>query len=245
MNTISIILPTYNESENIGLLLTDLFRYVPNIKEILVMDDDSPDHTGFMVKTWMSTHKKEHRVKLFIRKNQHGLTRSISEGISKASGDIIVWMDADFSHPPSIIPQLTNAILHGNDVAVASRYVSGGGAKPYSNRHESYLSNTISICANYVMRKLFRIPFHDFTSGFVAVRKKAIASIQLHGEYGEYFIDFIVQVYHKNLHITEIPYTPAVRLYGTTKTAPTIRLLITRLKQYGKTVCRLLVQQMR
>jgi len=241
MNTVSVILPTYNEAENIVPLIEALQRDVSGLKEILVVDDDSPDGTSAQVKQWITKHKNT-RVRLVIRSSQHGLTKSIREGITWARGDIIVWMDADFSMPPSDIDTLTAAVKNGSDIAVGSRFVVGGKTKKLSDPHEHWYAVLTSDLGNKIMPRLFGLNFHDYTSGFVAVRKDVIRTIPLHGDYGEYFIDFIVRAFHLGYHIVEVPYVCKPRMRGVSKTANDFPTLLKRWYQYGTTILSLLWQ---
>lgn len=243
MNSVSVILPTYNESENIVPLIIQIISAVKNLNEILVMDDNSHDHTAVVVRKWIKKQKHKNIVKIFVRQENHGLRQSISDGISKASGNIVVWMDADFSHPPLIIPQLVDTIEQGYDIAVASRYMPGGVPKPSKNGKESAISNYLSIWANISLHKLFGVSFYDFTSGFVAVRKNVLRELPLEGSYGEYFINFIIRSFDQKFRIIEVPYTSEPRLYGISKTAPSFRLLLLRIYQYGIVCMRLLLSR--
>lgn len=94
---ISIILPTYNEKENIEKLILEILRTVGNSIEIVVVDDYSPDRTWEIVEKITHQHSN---VKLILRKNIRGLASAVAEGIQNAKGDILVWMDCDFSNHP-------------------------------------------------------------------------------------------------------------------------------------------------
>lgn len=84
------------------------------------------------------------------------------------------------------------------------------------------------------------MPFYDFTSGFVAVKKHVLKDIQFKGSYGEYFIDFIVRAHDKKYKVIEVPYTSAARLHGSSKTAPTLQILLKRIYQYTTMVIQVL-----
>src|SRR3989344_7640290 len=119
---ISVILPTYNEKGNIVKLINSILSNVKNC-EIMVVDDNSPDLT------WKDVQKiKKKNVKLIRRIKEKGLASAISRGIEESKGNVIVWMDCDLSHPPSLIPELVKK-LNKYDIAVASRYVNGGADK--------------------------------------------------------------------------------------------------------------------
>lgn len=240
MNSVSVILPTYNEAGNIRLLLASLQKHVRNLMEILVVDDNSPDNTAAIATRWAVAHAKQVHVRVILRTSDNGLTKSISEGIRQAKGTVIVWMDADFSHPPEVINSLVSQIEEGADIAVASRFVSGGKSKIAENVTESKAAIALSVMANRTMQFLFQVPFHDFTSGFIAVKKPSVESIPLSGSYGEYFIDFIMRAYAKGYSIVELPYVSPPRIHGTSKTAPSVSVLLRRVHQYGGIVAGLI-----
>jgi len=241
MNTVSVILPTYNESENIIPLIRALEQYVSGLKEILVIDDNSPDGTSVRVRGWI-TKNKDHRIRLVIRPADRGLRKSIQEGIVKARGDILVWMDADFSMPPADIDKLTATVANGADIAVGSRFVFGGKTKKLSDPGEHWYAILTSVLGNKIMPLLFGFNFHDYTSGFVAVRKNVIRTLPLHGDYGEYFIDFIVSAFTRGYRIVEVPYVCTPRIRGVSKTANNFPALLKRWYQYGTMILALLWQ---
>lgn len=240
MKSVSVILPTYNEAENIIPLIVSIRKHVNGLKEILVVDDDSPDKTAQIVRTWATHHHAQHSVRVILRLTAHGLTKSISEGIQNARGSIIVWMDADFSMPPAVINKLTAEIEKGVDIAVGSRFISGGTSKKTGSAGEQWYTIWISTLANKIMRILFSLDFYDYTSGFIAVKKHVVRSLPLRGSYGEYCIDFILRAFAGGFHVVEIPYACVPRRYGISKTATTVPALFKRCYQYGMMVLRLL-----
>ena len=103
---ISIVLPTYNEYENIGILIEQILKNVPDA-EIIVVDDDSPD------KTWEAVQeisKEKKNVRLIRRTSDKGLVLSLRAGIAEANGDYIGWMDSDLGMPPSLLPEMVKAL---------------------------------------------------------------------------------------------------------------------------------------
>lgn len=229
---VSVLAPTYNEAENIGPLITSILKEIPYETEVIVVDDNSPDET-WRVAEEMS--KSDPRVRIERRLKDRGLTKSIRRGIELAKGNIIVWMDCDFSMPPSVIPMLLDQVIHcNNDIAVGSRFVSGGKQKSTdSTDEESALAIFCSTFGCTIMRLLLFPSFYDYTSGFIAVKKEVLDRIPLRGDYGEYFIDLIVRAKLHKYNIIEIPYTCEKRKAGESKTAPTLRLLLKRIRQYS------------
>ncbi|MBT3328493.1 MAG: glycosyltransferase, partial [Nitrosopumilus sp.] len=129
-NQVSIIIPTYNESENIINILHSIKEIIPKniLTQTIVVDDNSPDGTGKLVEDYLKNVKKmaDHTIEIIHRKAKNGLGSAILNGIQQAKGDTIVVMDCDFSHPPQIIPKLVESIKkYQYDIAVASRYIKG------------------------------------------------------------------------------------------------------------------------
>ncbi len=216
---VSVILPTYNESENIEELISAILKYVEPLPEIIVVDDDSPDGTWQIVTRIQTEH---HNVKLLRRTKERGLATAVAEGIAHSRGDIIVWMDCDLSHPPTLIPQLVKALEHCH-IALASRYTKGGGSKASLLR--VWTARLINLLANLVLG----FPSLDWTSGFIAVRREVFEKVKvvpLGTDYGEYFIAFLFQARRASYKMEQIPYTYSYRQRGTTKTSPNISKLL-------------------
>ncbi len=214
--SLSVIMPTYNEAENIVPLIKETLKIVRehfsfSFLEILVVDDNSPDETWKIVENC-----GEDAVKVIRRMKNRGLRNSIWEGVQQAKGEIIVWMDCDFSHPPRYLPQIISCVLLGWNIAVNSRYVAGG--EDVREGKGTCLQRILSWILNRVTWLLLGTSFKDYTSGFIAVRADVVQSLGLNGDYGEYFIDFIYRAINKNEKILELPYTNEPRMTGESKT---------------------------
>ncbi|MBI4065019.1 glycosyltransferase [Candidatus Gottesmanbacteria bacterium] len=216
-SSLTVIIPTYNEAENIVPLLREIQKYIPAFSTILVVDDNSPDGTARLVKT--NTH-----VKLLVRTGNRGLTNSLRDGISATKSDIVAWMDCDFSHPPEVLPKLLSGVQHGADIVLATRIHNHG----------------LSLLLNRLSMLLFGTSITDYTTGFLAARREVLSHIPLRGNYGEYCIDLLVRAQRKGYRIEEIPYASPPRRYGQSKTAPNISTLIRHGYGYIETVLRLL-----
>ena len=134
---VSVIIPTYNESENIIQLLKSIGEHLPkNIAvEAIVVDDNSPDGTGKIIDDYINDEQGKigYTVDIIHRKTKSGLSSAILDGIEYSSGETIVVMDSDFSHPPKIIPRLIEEIkISKCDIVIASRFVTGGAIKGWS-----------------------------------------------------------------------------------------------------------------
>ncbi|MEI8230758.1 MAG: glycosyltransferase [Candidatus Peregrinibacteria bacterium] len=236
---ISVILPTYNEAENIVPLAEAIDHCIAEPHEIIVVDDNSPDGTSRIVAEVIASGRLP-ALRLETRLADRGLTKSLWRGIELARGDVIVWMDCDFSHPPAIIPLLLQQITEGHAIAVASRFMAGGKQKSLTiESGDSRLGIVISSIGAFLMRYLLFPSFLDYTSGFLAIRREVFEKIRLHGNYGEYFIDLIVRAKLLGIRTIEIPFAYDARRSGTSKTAPTLRLLLLRCIQYGRQVLRM------
>lgn len=237
---ISIILPTYNEAQNILPLIQAIDRLIKQPHEIIVVDDDSPDGTSKIVSAYIKKNRSK-QIRLETRLSDHGLTKSIQQGIDKARGDVIVWMDCDFSHPPSLIPQLIQKIKQGYDIAMGSRYIRGGKAKVVKpGISESSSAIIMSFLLNKACVFLFGHRITDYTSGFMAVKRKVVETIGLRGDYGEYFIDFIVRAKRSGYKIVEVPYISDPRRFGESKTGGNFFLLLRRGYKYIMIIIKLL-----
>lgn len=217
INLVSVVLPTYNEAGNIVALCELIHASIRQPHEIIVVDDNSPDGTSKLVQGLIDSGEIP-GLRLETRLTDRGLTKSIRRGIELATGDTVVWMDCDFSMPPEVIPQLLAKVEDGWDVAVGSRFIKGGSAKQGAG-NESGLAIVLSHALNIVTRLLLTTRFHDYTSGFIAVRKSVLDAVPLRGDYGEYFMDFIYRVILKKFRIVEIPYACVPRRAGESKTA--------------------------
>ena len=231
---ISIILPTYNEKDNIIILIDSIRDHLKNSPEIIVVDDDSPD------KTWQLVEELNYdNVKVLRRINQRCLTTAISDGISMSNGEIIVWMDTDLSMPPEKITALLEKIDEGYDISVGSRYIPDGGTVIVENSQDSMLSAVSSFIMNFFIQKLLDPSFKDYTSGFIAIRKEVLKNIKLRGDYGEYFIDLIYNAIKKGYKVIEIPYILQARKHGESKTGTNFFQLSKRGIKYVYTSLRL------
>lgn len=225
---VSVVVPTYNERENITPLIESTLRHVPDA-EVIVVDDDSPDGTSEEV-TLRWAH--DERVRLIRRLGERGLTSALADGMAAARGGKIAWLDADFNMDPSFLPVLFGT-LDQVDVAVASRYVPGG-----EDGRESRLRVWGSTAANVAARALLGSVVRDYTSGLMAVRREVFQRVPFrrHYHHGDYCIDLLYRVHRAGLSIREVPFRCADRRAGETKTAPTVREFIALGAIYLKTI---------
>ena len=230
MCRVSVILPTYNESGNIGPLIEEILFVLPGESEIIVVDDDFPDRTWEVAAEWG---QRDPRVHLIRRIGRRGLTTALQEGFERSRGQVIFWMDCDFSHPPDKIPEMIEK-LGQYDVVVASRYIPGGEERGHS-RLGSFLSRVICGLSSLVLSPAIK----DYTSGYVGLRRPVLEAIPFRGDYGEYCIDLLYRALIRGYRIVEIPYRCLPRRSGESKTATRLSGYLQRGYKYIFTLVRL------
>ena len=212
---VSIIIPTYNESENILKILHSIREIIPkNIPtQTIVVDDNSPDGTGLIVENYLKQVKKmaDNTIEIIHRKTKDGLGSAILKGIQHAKGDTIVVMDCDFSHPPQVIPKLLESIKkYQCDIAVASRYIKGGQIQGWSLKRK-----LMSKFATLIAKKGLGISTKDPMSGFFAFKRNVINGLNIDAIGYKILLEILVKT--KNVSIKEIPYTFQDRELGSSK----------------------------
>ncbi len=204
----SLVIPTYNEKENIGALiqkLNSVFSENNVSAEIIIVDDNSPDGTGGFCR---EISKKQKNVVVIVRSGKLGLSSAVIEGFEKAKGDVLGVMDADFSHPVNVIPKMIAEINNGADIAVGSRYVRGGGIKGWP-----FFRRITSLGATALALPLTRV--RDPMSGFFVLRRKVIDGVKLNPIGYKIGLEIIVKGRYKKL--AEVPYVFENRKTGKTK----------------------------
>ena len=212
---ISIILPTYNESQNILKMLKSIRENIPKglSAQTIVVDDNSPDGTGLLVEEHIKNFKKiaNYTVDVIHRKTKSGLGSAILNGIQKSTGDTILVMDTDFSHPPQIIPKLIESIKkYQYDIAVASRYIKGGKIQDWSLKRK-----LMSKFATLIAKKGLGIDTKDPMSGFFAFKRNIIKELNIDAIGYKFLLEILVKT--KGVNIKEIPYTFQDRELGSSK----------------------------
>ncbi len=176
MEKVVIVMPAYNEAQNIALMAHELFsKEFPKIDgvemHLLVVDDFSPDGTGDMVKNLMKHHKNLH----ILQKEKEGLgwayVRGMQYAMHKLHADAILEMDADFQHPPRFVKPMVDAYLSGADYIIGSRYIKGGSVPSewaISRKAVSFFGNL------FIRIVLLNFKVHDLTTGFRLSRVKGV-----------------------------------------------------------------------
>ena len=210
-----IIIPTYNERENIERMIRKVFS-LPHNFHILVVDDGSPDGTQIIVKSLQNLYTD----KLFLveRAGKQGLGTAYIHGFKWAiehQYDYIFEMDADFSHNPDDLLKLRNACIEGSDVSVGSRYIKGVNVVnwPMSRVLMSYF-------ASVYVRFITGVDIQDFTAGFMCYKRKVLETVELDKIK---FVGYAFQIEMKytavkhGFTVTEVPIIFTDRTAGTSK----------------------------
>lgn len=209
----SIILPTYNERDNILELVQAIHSHLEPEGfnyEVVIVDDDSPDGTADVVRTAFGD---DSRVKLHVRTQERGLATALRYGAEHCDGEVLVFMDTDFNHDPAVIPQLVK-FLEYYDVVIGSRFVMRGGMED-STRY------AFSFIYNLGLRFLFGTRVWDNLSGFFAIYRDKLMELELghifYG-YGDYFIRLLMVGWRRGWRMLEIPVFYRLRMHGHSKT---------------------------
>jgi len=217
INKVSIILPTYNECENLPILINDLtqeFKHSEIKYEIIIVDDYSPDGTW---KIAQNIEKERDEVKLIIRKQEKGLASAIKTGIENSTYPIICMMDTDLSHPPKDISRMLEYI-GGYDMIWASRYIKGGGMKALGKKK---IQKWLSYLFNLYLKVILGIQILDSTNGFLVTKRSVLNLVDLNevfNGYGDFAFKLLYRLKEKNISMLEIPFTYECRRYGYSKT---------------------------
>jgi dolichol-phosphate mannosyltransferase len=205
---LSIVVPTYNERERLEELIGAVTRVFADhgiAGEVVVVDDNSPDGTGAIADALASRYP----VQVVHRQGKLGLGSAVIAGFAKARGDVLGVMDADLSHPPSILPGMLAALRTlGVDVVIGSRYIPGGASKNWP-----FLRRAMSRFACLLARPL--TPVHDATSGLFLVKKGTIEGVQISAAGFKICLELLMR--SRIASAAEVPYVFADRAAGESK----------------------------
>ncbi len=212
--SLSIILPTYNERENIKILIPRLakkFSAIP--REIIVVDDSSPDGTGEEV---LRTAAEIPNIRLITRKEKNGIGNALRHGYNEATNDIILSSDSDLSFSPDDLMKLYDKIVTEDyDVVVGSRHSASSGYETPSFAIK--LKYAVSRLGNGLLRALFRVPVRDFSVNCRAIRRDMWRFLSTK-ENGNFFLfEMIFLAQRAGARIGEVPVTFKDRQYGSSK----------------------------
>lgn len=229
-----IVIPTYNEYNNIERIISEIFSKYENIS-ILVVDDSSPDNTGELVKKLQQQYKNLY---LLSRKEKEGLSTAYINGFKwgiEKGFDLFTTCDADFSHNPKFIKDAVAIINEGYDVASGSRYIKGG-----NTNEKHWFRNLISIGGNIYARIILGFEFVDWLEGFNTFTLKTLENINLDEVNAKGFIfqaEMKYRAVKKGCKVKEFPIFFEVRKEGESKM--TANIIIEALLQILKMKFRL------
>ena len=198
MTKISIILPTYNEKDNIIILVNRISKILKNYKnkEIIIVDDSSPDNTFGIAK---KNFKSKKFIKIFLRKKNLSLGKSVSYGIKKSKGNLIIVMDTDLTHNPNLIFKLLNRSKN-YDLVSGSRFVKRGSM-------HNIFHYTCSLVFNLFLKFFLNSQLKDNLGGYFCIRKSALKGLNFNKifyGYGEYYFRLLFFLNKNNKSMIEI-----------------------------------------
>lgn len=221
---LTVIVPTYNERDSLPRLLDRLAGLAAHhALQVVVVDDGSPDGTGELAERYA----REGVFPLVVvhRDRKAGLASAAVDGVAAARGEIVSVIDADLSHPPEVLADLAAAVRNGVDVAIASRYVAGGGIEAWP-----LLRRAVSRGATWLARAVLGLRVRDPLSGFFAVRRELLLDRRYSGIGYKLLVEILAT--HPDARVVEIPYRFVDRAHGTSKLSAAevlayLRLLLT------------------
>ncbi len=230
LDSVIVIIPTYNERENLPRIVSRVRTAVPQA-HVLVVDDSSPDGTGELADGLAAADEHVH---VLHRTAKDGLGAAYLAGFAWAlerGHDVVVEMDADGSHQPEQLPSLLSA-LAGADLVIGARWIPGGRVENWP-RHREVLSR----CANIYARVLLGIPLHDATGGYRAFRRETLEKIGLEDVESRGYcfqVDLALRTLRAGLRVSEVPITFVERVHGASKMSQDVILeSMVKIAQWG------------
>lgn len=213
---IILVIPTYNEAENLPIISRNIFDLGISEINIMVVDDNSPDGCGQVAEDLRQTYG-EH-IQVIHRQKKEGLGKAYIQGLQQAlfqGADVIGMMDADLSHPAKKIPEMLTA-LEDADLVIGSRYIKGGRL----DEDWPFWRKALSSFGNYYARTILDVPIRDVTGGFKLWRRPALEAIPFSRSKSDGYVFQVEQAYLAKLaglRIVEVPIYFAERKYGESK----------------------------
>jgi dolichol-phosphate mannosyltransferase len=214
-----LILPTYNEAENIEPFVEAARDKLPAGSRVLIVDDSSPDGTGEIADRLAAEHEN---VSVLHRPRKEGLGPAYIAGFRRAlegDAELIVEMDSDFSHEPAYLPRMLDAVARA-DVAIGSRYVAGGGVDDWGP-----VRRAISRGGNAYARLVLGAGVNDLTGGFKCFRREVLEAIDLDAVQSKGYafqVELTYQAVQQGFRVVEVPIVFRERREGSSKMGPGI-----------------------
>ena len=211
-DTVSLIIPTYNEKDNIAPLVERIHQALSDLNyEIVFVDDNSKDGTIDIANSLAPRYP----VRVIVRRDERGLATAVVHGLKHAAGSIIGVMDADLQHPPEVLPDLIRALEGGADMVVASRYIKGGGCPNWGLTRK--IISKVALMVSHLLLPSTR-QVKDPLAGFFMFRRENIDPDRLKPI--GYKISLEVMLTGNFRHIVEVPYIFEDRSAGKSKLRP-------------------------
>jgi dolichol-phosphate mannosyltransferase len=209
-----LILPTYNEAENIGPFVAAVLEHLPADARVLIVDDSSPDGTGEIADRLAA---EREAVRVLHRPLREGLGPAYIAGFREAlagGAELVLEMDSDFSHEPAYLPSLLEAV-EGADLAIGSRYVPGGGVGDWGA-----MRRAISRGGSTYSRLVLGVEVKDMTGGFKCFRREVLEAIDLDAIRSKGYafqVELTYRVVQKGFRVVEVPIVFRDRRVGSSK----------------------------
>ena len=220
----SVILPTLNEAGHIVQLVNQISEALLKTNEkfeIIIVDDSSTDKTPELCR---DLEKKRENTYFYSRTGQKkNLAKSINLGIEKSKFENIIWLDADFQHPPEYI-YLFHKYASKYDWIIFSRFLNESKRYFEDERYKKEINENQSVLFNKICRLFLYKDLSDYTSGFICIKKKIFNNYKLKGYYGEYFVNLINHCKIQKFSIIELSFNEKARYSGISKTYPEFSL---------------------
>ncbi|MGB9882990.1 MAG: glycosyltransferase family 2 protein [Microgenomates group bacterium] len=200
---ISVIIPFYNEKENLPILIDKLieeFKKIKEVYEIILVNDGSNDNFQPLILKYL----KNKNIKLIDHRKRKGKGEALKTGVENSIGEIIVFMDADLQDDPKDLPKFLEKIKSGYDFVNGARI----------NRQENFLVKLYSKIAGWILKIFFHSPFSDINCGFKVFKEEVISDFVF---YGNNFRFFPLYVFYQGYKVTEVPIVNHPRRFGKSK----------------------------
>ncbi|MEM3984023.1 MAG: polyprenol monophosphomannose synthase [Sulfolobales archaeon] len=208
---LAVIIPTYNEAENIPMIFERCFSSLAGLDfELVVVDDNSPDGTADVAERLGAAYGN---VKVIRRPSKAGLASAVLDGIRATNAEVVAVIDADLQHPPELLPIMYSMIIRGYDVVIASRYVVKGCIEDWSFTREIMSRIAIAI-AHLLFPKTRKVK--DINSGYFMVKRNLINDIKIIPISFKILLAILVSINNYN-KVLEIPYIFSKRKHGVSK----------------------------
>jgi dolichol-phosphate mannosyltransferase len=207
---ITLIVPTLREAKNLAILVPEVFKTlkksIRDSFELIIVDDNSRDGTEELIRKL----SRKYPVRLIVRTDEKGLSSAVIRGFEAAKGDHIIVMDADLSHPVSLLPLIVDKLAEGYDVVLPSRYMEGGGAEKWP-----LLRKMISLVATSMARPL--TDTKDPMSGYFGIKRSVIRGVSLNPIGYKILLEILVKGRYDRKRTISLPYMFKNRNIGASK----------------------------